>query len=173
VRRSTTFRTKTDAGVWLSTIEAAVAQKIWRSPESGKVTVGAYATDYIARGDLRTSTRALYGSTWTRHLEPEWGAVAVADVTPERVRAWHGRASKTTGPTALAIAYRLLRSILNVAVDDGSIAANPCRIKSAASPKPATRARALTAHEVREIASVMPARYRALVVGELGEQVPH
>lgn len=49
-------------------------------------------------------------------------------------------------------------------MDDGAIITNPCKIKSAASPKPATPARALTADEVIEIARQMPARYRALVM---------
>ncbi len=77
---------------------------------------------------------------------------------------WHGAALKSTKPTALAISYRLLRSILNVAVGDGAIPANPCQIKSAAAPKPATPARTLTAAEVQAVADAMPARYQALVL---------
>jgi hypothetical protein len=42
--------------------------------------------------------------------------VAVGDVTPAKVRSWHTSESSTTGPTALAQSYRLLRSILGVAV---------------------------------------------------------
>jgi integrase len=164
VRRSKTFRTKTDARVWLSTIEAAVAQKTWRPPESGLLTVGSYAAGHLTRADLRSSTRELYRSTWKRHLEAPWGSVPVAEVTRERIRAWHTEASKKTKPTALAIAYRLLRSILNVAVGDGAISANPCRIRAAASPKPTTAARVLTAPEVRAIADTVPPRYQALVL---------
>lgn len=163
-RRSKTFRTKTDAGVWLSMIEASIAQKTWRPPEAGKVTVGEYAEGYLSRPDLRPSTRALYESTWRNHLQAEWGSLAIRDVTRERVRVWHGKASKTTKPTALAISYRLLRSMLNVAVGDGAIPANPCQIKSAASPKPARQARTLTAAEVQAVAKNMPPRYRALVL---------
>jgi integrase len=164
VRRSATFRTKTDARVWLSTIEASIARKTWRPPEAGRVTVGEYADGYISRTDLRPSTRALYESTWRNHLHDEWERVAVADVTRERVRLWHGSASRATKPTALAISYRLLRSILNVAVGDGAIPANPCQIRSAAAPKPAVQARTLTAAEVQMVAEAMPSRYRALVL---------
>jgi integrase len=164
LRRSATFRTKTDARVWLSTFETSVAQKTWRPPEAGKTTVAEYADGYISRSDLRPSTRALYESTWRNHLREEWERVAVRDVTRERVRLWHGQASKATKPTALAISYRLLRSILNVAVGDGAIPANPCQIKSASARKPATPARTLTAAEVQAVAEAMPARYRALVL---------
>ncbi|MGI8434864.1 MAG: tyrosine-type recombinase/integrase [Nocardioidaceae bacterium] len=141
-----------------------MTQKAWRPPERGTVTLGVSAANYIDRPDLRLSTKALYASTWSRHLEPTWGSMTITEVTPERVRAWHSHAARTTGPTALAIAYRLLRSILNVAVDDGVVETNPCRIKSAATPKAAIHARALTAAEVLEIADAMPARYRVLVL---------
>jgi integrase len=88
----------------------------------------------------------------------------VVDVSPQRVRRWHETAAKTTGPTVLAQSYRLLRALLNVAVEDGAIPTNPCRVASAANPKPATRAHALTVAEVRALAAAMPARYQALPV---------
>jgi integrase len=164
VRRSKTFKTKTDAQVWLSSMETSIAQKTWRPPEGGNTTVGTYADSYLARQDLRPSTRELYETTWRVRLRDAWANVPVADVSVDRVRAWHARASKSTGPTALAIAYRLLRSILNVAVADGVIAANPCRTGTAAAPRPAKPARTLTAAEVRVVADAVPSRYRSLVL---------
>lgn len=74
-------------------------------------TVGACASDYLDRDDLRESTRALYAGLWRLHLAEHWESVAVGDVTPAKVRTWHTGAAKSTGPTALAQAYRLLRSI--------------------------------------------------------------
>ncbi len=163
-RRSATFATKTDARSWLATSQADVVRKAWRAPEAGRRTVGAYAADYLSRTDLRESTRGLYVSLWRHHLERTWATVPVADVTPQRVRQWHERATKTTRPTALAQSYRLLRSLLSVAVADNVIAANPCRLRSAASPKPARASRALTAHEVQALARAVSARYGALVL---------
>ena len=88
----------------------------------------------------------------------------MADVTPQRVRQWHERATRTTRPTALAQSYRLLRSLLFVAVADNVIAANPCRLRSAGTPKPARPSRALTVTEVQELAAAVPDRYCALVL---------
>lgn len=163
-RRSSTFHTKADARAWLSTQQADVVRKAWRAPEAGKRTFGAYAADYVARADLRESTRDLYGGLWQRHLRDAWDEVAVADITPQRVRAWHAEARKTTKPTALAQSYRLLRSILNVAVADEVIVSNPCRLRSAGTPKPSRPARSLTGREVMALSKAVPARYSTLVL---------
>jgi integrase len=168
-RRSATFKTKADARAFLATQQADVVRKQWRAPEAGKRTVGAYAADYLARSDLRESTRALYAGLWRLHLADHWADVAVGDVTPAKVRGWHTAAAKTTGATALAQAYRLLRSILNVAVHDDVIAANPCRLRNASTPKATRPSRALTAPEARALADHFgrdsrTARYRALVL---------
>jgi len=163
-RRSATFRTKSDARAWLATAQADVVRKAWRAPEAGRRNVGAYAADYLARTDLRESTRALYAGLWHRHLAPVWERVAVADVTTQQIRSWHDQAAASTGPTALAQSYRLLRSLLQVAVTDEVIAANPCRLRSAGTPKPARPARALTAAEVHALATAVPARYSALIL---------
>ena len=120
-------------------------RKVWRAPEGGRRTVGAYAGDYLVRTDLRESTRALYAGLWRHHLAPVWEHVSVADVTTQLVRAWYDTAVNTTGPTALAQSYRLLRSVLQVAVTDEVIAVNPCRLRSADNPKPARPTRARTA----------------------------
>ena len=164
IRRSRSFRTKTDARAWLASTSADVTRKAWKAPEHGRRTVGAYAADYLTRSDLRDSTRALYESSWRNHLSTYWEIVPVGDVTPARVRAWHTAAARTARPTALAQAYRLLRAVLGVAVADDVLAANPCRLRSAATPKPATPARALTLREVQAVAGAMPSRYRALIL---------
>lgn len=163
-RRSHSFTTKTDARAWLATAQADLVRRAWRAPEAGRQTVGMYAGDYLVRGDLRESTRGLYASLWRHHLAEEWADVPVREVTPQRVRRWHEQALRVTRPTALAQAYRLLRSLLSVAVADEAIPANPCRLRSAGTPRAARPSRALTAREVLAIAAAMPARYAALVL---------
>jgi integrase len=168
-RRSATFDTKADARAWLATQQADMVRKAWRAPEAGKRTVGAYAAEYLERDDLRESTRALYAGLWRKHLADHWDDAPVGDVTSAKVRAWHTKAAKTTGPTALAQSYRLLRSVLNVAVHDDVIAANPCKLRNASTPKAARPSRALTAIEAQTLADHLgrdsrTARYRALVL---------
>lgn len=68
-----------------------------------------------------------------------------------------------TGQTRLAQAYRLLRAVLNVAVDDDLIAANPCRIKGADKVKAPERGIA-THEQVAQLAVAVPERYSAAVI---------
>ena len=168
-RPASTFAANSDARAWLATQHADTVRKVWRAPEAGRRTAGAYASEYLARDDLRESTRVLYGGLWRLHLAEPWSAVAVGDVTPAKVRAWHTAAAKNTGPTALAQSYRLLRSILGVAVADEVIAANPCKLRNANTPKAARPSRSLTLAEVQALADHLgndrrTARYRALVL---------
>ncbi|MGY1846102.1 site-specific integrase [Blastococcus sp. SYSU DS1021] len=132
-------------------------------------TVGDYAEDYLARNDLRASTRVLYAGLWRHHLAEAWGDVLVDEVTPAAVRSWHAKAGRTTGPTALAQSYRLLRAMLNVAVADEVIASNPCRLRGAGTPKVSRPSRALTATEALQLAEQLgrdrrTERYRPLVL---------
>ena len=68
-----------------------------------------------------------------------------------------------SGQTRLAQAYRLLRAVLNVAVDDDLIAANPCRIKGADTVKAMERNIA-TPDQVAQLAVSVPQRYSAAVI---------
>lgn len=163
-RRSQTFPTKSDARAWLATQRADIVRRTWRATEVGKRTVGAYAVDYLARSDLRESTKDLYRGLWARHLEAPWDDVPVGDITTQAVRAWHATATRTTGPTALAQSYRLLRAILNVAVQDEVVATNPCRLRSAGTPKPARASRSLSSQEVLALSMAVPDKYTALIL---------
>jgi integrase len=163
-RRSSTFGTKTDARRWLATAQTDLVRRAWKAPEGGRRTLGAYATDYLARADLRESTRQLYEGVWRLHLKKTWSSVAVGDVTPQQVRLWHEAAARTARPTALVQSYRLLRALLNVPEADEVLTTNPCRLRAAGIAKSARPSRALTVAEVQALAGKVPARYRALVL---------
>ena len=70
-----------------------------------------------------------------------------------------------TGVTEVTVAkaYRLLKAILNTAVDDGLIRRNPCRIKGAGQEKSAERP-VLTVPQVYALAAATDERYRVLVL---------
>src|SRR3954451_14842057 len=168
-RHAKVFSTKADAWAWLATQQTDLLRKSWRAPTSTRRTVGDYAADYLARIDLRESTRVLYAGLWRHHLAEPWTDVPDEEVTPAAVRSWHAKASRTTRPTALAQSYRLLRAILNVAVADEAIASNPCRLRGAGPPKAARPSRALTAAEALQLAEQLgrdrrTERYSALLL---------
>ncbi len=168
-RHAKVFSTKADAWAWLAAQQTDLLRKSWRAPSARSRTVGDYAEDYLARNDLRSSTRVLYAGLWRHHLTKPWAEVPVDEVTPAAVRSWHVKAGRTTGPTAVAQSYRLLRAILNVAVADEAIASNPCRLRGAGTPKASRPSRALTAAEALQLAEQLgrdrrTERYRALLL---------
>lgn len=168
-RHAKVFSTRADAWAWLATQQTDLLRKIWRAPTASRRTVGDYAEDYLGRHDLRASTRVLYAGLWRHHLAKPWADAPVDEVTPAAVRSWHAKAGRTTGPTAVAQSYRLLRAILNVAVADEAIASNPCRLRGAGTPKPSRPSRALTAAEALQLAEQLgrdrrTERYRALLL---------
>lgn len=129
----------------------------------------------VAASDRHRRTRALHAARlWAR----EHGySVANSGRLPQAViDAWEAAGEPisatlklppteppaTAGRTQVVHAYRLLRSILTVAVQDGLIPANPCTLRGAGTIKAKERTPA-TPTEVATIAEHMPERYAAAV----------
>ncbi|WP_425833772.1 tyrosine-type recombinase/integrase [Streptomyces fractus] len=159
-----TFRTKTDADNWLADKQSEMHRGDWHDPDAGQVPFGPYATAWIKEREITTTTRQLYGSLLKLHLEPAFGAVNVAAISPALVRGWRAdKLASGTGPTTVAKAYALLRSILGTAVSDQMIRRNPCQIKGASIVHTPERPTA-TVEEVYALADAIQPRYRALVL---------
>jgi integrase len=160
-----TFPTKGDAERWLTLTEAEVMRGDWIDPDRGLVSFGEYAQAWVAeRPNLRPKTIQLYGGLVRLHLVPTFGALAVQDITEARVRRWRKNLLDAgVGPVTVAKAYRLLKAILNTAVDDGLIRRNPCRIKGAGQEESPERP-VLTMRQVFDLADAFDRRYRALVL---------
>jgi integrase len=124
-----------------------------------------YATDWIdERPGLRPKTIEVYRYVLGRHLLPSLGTKALSEIKEAQVRRW--RRSLLDGgasPVTAAKAYRLLKAVMNTAVDDGLIRRNPCRIKGAAQDQSPER-EVLTVRQVFTLASVIDPRYRAMVL---------
>lgn len=89
----------------------------------------------------------------------------LSDIDPAMVRRWRSRMlGEGVSASMVAKAYRLLRAILNTAVDhDELIRRNPCRIAGAGSETPDERP-VLTIAEVIDLADRVPYRYRAMIL---------
>jgi integrase len=159
-----TFRTKKDADDWLADKQTELRRGDWHDPDAGKVLFGEYAAAWIKERELTSTTRQLYGSLLRHHLEPAFGAVNVAEISPPLVRRWRAdKLASGTGPTTVAKAYALLRAIMGTAVADQMIRRNPCTIKGASTVHTPERPTA-TVQEVYDLADAMQPRYRALVL---------
>lgn len=160
-----TFATKGDAERWLSGIETEIVRGEWIDPDAGAVLFGEYALAWVAeRPNLRPKTVQLYEGLVRHHLVPVLGKTAVADIRERTVRRWRKTLlAGGTGPVTVAKAYRLLKSIMNTAVDDGMIRRNPCRINGAGQEHSPERP-VLTLAQVFALADAFDDRYRLLVL---------
>jgi integrase len=160
-----TFAAKTDAEVWLTLQEAEIRNGDWINPDDGQVQLAEYATAWISeRPGLRPKTIELYSYLLRRHLTVILGPIAIADIQPGHVRRWHKRLlDNEVSAVTVAKAYRLLKAILNTAVDDGVIRRNPCRLKGAGQEKSPERP-VLTVSQVFALADEVGQRYQGLVL---------
>lgn len=159
-----TFVRKGDASIWLAERQAELAAGDWVDPNAGRILLKAYATAWIRERRLAIQTRETYRTSWRLHIEPFLGSVALVELTPARVRSWrshllaNGRSEGTT-----ARAYRLLRGILNTAVEDERIKSNPCRIKGAGDESHSSRYVA-SVPQVYALADAIGGRYRVFIL---------
>lgn len=85
-------------------------------------------------------------------------------ITEPRVRRWRaGLLDDGLSEVTVAKAYRLIKAIMNTAVDDGLIRRKPCRIKGAGPEKSPERP-ILNIGQVFDLATAVIPRYRMLVL---------
>jgi integrase len=151
--------------VWLSVAEAEIVRGTWIDPYAGAVPVGEYAQQWINEHPaLAPKTVVLYEGLLRLHIRPSLGAISVADLTPQHVRSWRqALLDAGVGPVTVAKAYRLLKAVMNTAVDDELIRRNPCRAKGAGTERSPERP-VLTVEQVYVIADGVRPWFRAVVL---------
>ncbi|HVA05468.1 MAG TPA: site-specific integrase [Acidimicrobiales bacterium] len=164
--RGKTFATKKAAQDFLDRTGVDIGDRAWRDPALAKVLLSEYTTWWLEnRPELRPRTHELYEGLLRLHIEPYLGECRFELLTTAAVRTWHAgllRAGKP-GPVTVAKAYRLLRTILNDAVEDGLLARNPCSIRGAGIEHSPERPVA-TIVEVYRLADAIEKRYRLMVL---------
>ncbi|MGV0796054.1 tyrosine-type recombinase/integrase [Mycolicibacterium elephantis] len=164
----TLFLTKKDARAWLALQHADIVRKIWEPPTAApsprrKLTLAAYAEQWLAHRDLKDRTREHYRKLLDAQILPPLGALPLTSITADDVRRWHSAMGNET-PTLRAHAYGLLRTIMGTAASDGRIPANPCVIRGAGNAKRVHKIRPASLDEIEAIAAAMPKRHRVMVL---------
>ncbi|MFJ8768346.1 tyrosine-type recombinase/integrase [Streptomyces clavifer] len=172
-RASETFDTKKDAEVWLSQVEADLTRGNWQDPDAGAVNFKEYALQWVDERGLSATTDELYRRLLRLHLLPTFEGLDLDEITAPRVRTWRTeRLSSTGAATTVAKAYRLLKAIMETAVDDELIRRNPCRIRGAGKESSAERQIA-TVGQVDALADALGPRWRLMVyLGAYGPMRP-
>lgn len=160
------FRTRKEAETFEARELADRSRGAWVDARAGEVPLREYANRWLLeRGGLRPRTRELYETLLRRHIVPALGDLALAKLTPSAVRSWHARLSDGPRPGASTVAksYRLLRTILNTAVEDGLLVENPCLIEGAGVERAPERPVA-TVPEVFALADAIEPSCRLMVI---------
>lgn len=120
------FRTKDEAQTWAAANTIDQATGSWIDPTAGKVTVNALGGRWLASlTHLKPSTMNLTERTWRVHVQPAWGHRQIASIKPSEVQAWIGEIPGSG--TTVRRAHACLAQILDTAVMDDMIKANPAR----------------------------------------------
>ena len=162
-----TFDTRGDAEAWLALRHSEILRNEWlppAAPKAAPITLRRYADAWLTSRGLEDTTREHYAQLLRDHVDPAFGDLAVTLIAPASVRAWHAELAKSTGPTARAHAYGLLRTIMNTAVADELITANPCRVRGAGQSKRVKKIVPATLAELEILTKATPAKYQLLVL---------
>jgi integrase len=161
-----TLPSKADANRYLAQVEADLLRGAWTDPRLARITFGEWVERWWpTTADLRPGTRTFYNYLLRRLLLPAFEETPLGRIDAMTVRSWlaglHELGEVT--PTTVAKAYRLLRRILNVAVEAGYLPRNPAAIKGAGLER-AAEMRHVSIPQLHELAEAVPGRYRALVL---------
>lgn len=149
-------------------VETSEAAGTLVSRRAGELTLSDYAGGWIdtrlVKGrPLSPATRQGYRALLRRNIDPTLGAVPLRKITAEAVRSWYSELLQAAGRDQAAKSYRLLRAVLNTAVEDMRIPRNPCRIRGAGIENAGERP-IVSAAVVLELAEAIAPRLRALVI---------
>ncbi len=158
----TTFATKAEARNFLAGIETDLTRGSYVDPDAGRIKFGEYAGWWLEQRHLRPRTRESYDSQ-LKHILPTFEGATLNSITPIDVRSWHGRlANSGLHANTVSKVYRMLRTIMTTAVDDGLLPSNPVHIKGASKERAIERP-LLSWDDVAALAVAIHPRFEALV----------
>lgn len=163
VSAKTTFATKTAARQWLSSIETDLQRGEHFDKSAGSVRFADYAAQWLDERPLRPRTHEMYESQLRKWILDTFGSVRLNDITTPNVRTWRAGLLKShLSENSVAKVYRLFRTIMSTAVEDGLIRVNPVKLKGAAKEKVHRRPE-VTFSDVVQLAEVIEPEFSALV----------
>ena len=135
----------------------------WTSTVTGTRTFGDYAQGWLTQRQLKPRTRQHYHTLLEKQILPTFARTPVRSISPTMVRGWYSTLSPDT-PTLRAHAYGLLRAILQTAVYDGEISANPAHIRGAGTTSRVVAITPATLEELTRLVQAMPPHRQAMIL---------
>lgn len=159
-----TFPRRTDAERFLAGVEADKLRGVYVDPRAGRVTLADYALDrwMPSQVHLRPNTRDLYRAHLRTHVLPALGSRPLSAVRRSDCRTFVAALSVKLAPATVGTVFAVLRMLMQSAVDDELIAANPCsRVPLPRVERPSVEP--LAPAEVVRLAETITPRYRVAV----------
>ena len=128
-----TFQTNREAKVFEADQRQSQTNRTWINPNNSKLTFRTYSTSWLkSRLNLRVRTVELYQGLLAHQILPYFKDIEIGKLSTGSIRNWYANLLNTgLAQSTVAKAYRLLRTILNSAIEDNLIKVNPCSIKGA------------------------------------------
>ena len=163
-QRAKTFKRKTDAVAYEAKMKTEVREEDFIESFAGEMTVNQLADQWLAASiHLAPGTQGVYRRDFNRYLRPIFGAVPLGKLTPQLVQNFLADELKAYSPSSVHRHYRTLHTMLNYAVDQSLIRANPCaRVKAPRVPR--KEMNFLTRDQVEALADSILPRYRAFIL---------
>ncbi len=158
-----TFDTKGDADTYLTLRRSEMLREEWAPRQAARSPFGEYAEIWLRDRSLKPRTRAHYQSLLNNHVLPTFVDVSMKAIAPADVRKWHATLTPDR-PTLRAHSYGLLRTIMQSALEDGEITANPVHIRGAGNTKRVVQIKPASLDELEAIVNWMPERYKVLTL---------
>ncbi len=124
-QRNKTFARKVDAQRFLAGVENAKVVGTYVDPSLSQITLGDWAEQWLAgQTHLKPTTRSRYAGIISKHLQPRWGRVKLANVSHGDVQAWITDLAGSHSPATVHKIHRVLSLVLDLAVKDGRLVRN-------------------------------------------------
>lgn len=162
--RSRTFPRKVDAEQFLVGVEHRKLSGEYVDPAEGRrVTVAAFADQWVAAQPWRSSTRERVESLLRVHVVPRFGNRPIGSLRPSDLQAWARGLEDQLAPSTVEGVVRMVQALMRSAVDDGVLAKSPAEKIKLRRREGAMRT-PLTVAEVRSLAEAITPELSAAVV---------
>lgn len=179
------FYTKRSAQDYAHGLEVDVQRRTFINPRDGRITVEEWATSWLEAIDVAPLTLKEYKFRLKNQILPEWGTIAIGDLSPLALAAWEKRLRRQLSKNSVDGIRSTFRTMLDDAVIEKIRADNPLPSRKSGRRgryKPKTKNEKVIAtprqalliarnglimRELNEYALVLTAAYTGLRIGEI------
>ncbi|CAM5665332.1 Site-specific integrase OS=Streptomyces alboniger OX=132473 GN=CP975_24090 PE=4 SV=1 [Streptomyces alboniger] len=150
---------------WLTNIEADMSRGQYTDPRASRITFRQYAEKWVKAHPGEINSREAAERRLRLHAYPYFGSRPLGSFKPEHIRSWLAELEPVApAESSRRIIFGTVSAVLNAAVDDGSLAKNPCHARSVTIPKAAPGLIVpWTVPQVFTVQRALPERFRATV----------